>query len=157
MPWCLLLTGEPNSGKSTIAYELVQNRIRNCLVIDGDKHREAQFLGKKLGFSRDDIMENTEHVIKLARFALEQGFNVIIAQIAPYKAQRALIRDKITTAGYPYKEVYCFAPHSVRSKRPNFTDSELIYEESDPDLIVYTSNAVNVCVDAVMDVINDIE
>jgi len=50
-PFCLLLTGEPNSGKSTIAYALVQKRLRNCLIIDGDKHREMQFLGKQLGFT----------------------------------------------------------------------------------------------------------
>ena len=65
-PWCLLLTGLPNSGKSTLAYLLVQKRIRNALVIDGDRHREMQFLDDELGFTDEDILKNNKHVIKLA-------------------------------------------------------------------------------------------
>ena len=134
MNWCLLLTGMPNSGKSTLAYHLLQTRLRNALVIDGDKHREMQFLGRKLGFSREDIMANTWHVIKLAKFAHEQGINVIIAQIAPYLEQRQLIRAQIDG----FFEVYCSCSNVKRCERPNFRDSELVYEEGPFDLVVNT-------------------
>ena len=132
--WCLLLYGMPNSGKSTIAYHLVQDRLRNALIIDGDKHREMQFLGKKLGFSKEDIMENTRHVIKLAQFAQEQGMNVIIAQITPYKEQRDLMRKNLDN----FKEVYCSCPPNIRQNRPNFKDSDLVFEVSEPDLVIDT-------------------
>ena len=133
-PWCLLLTGMPNSGKSTIAYHLVQKRIRNVLIIDGDKHREMQFLGRTLGFSKKDIMDNTEHVIKLAKFAMDQGINVIIAQIAPYKDQKDLMRKEIDN----FTEVQCDCSKNRRSLRPNFVDSDLEYEIGNPDLILNT-------------------
>ncbi len=147
MSWALLLTGMPNSGKSTLAYNLVQKRVRNCLVIDGDKHREMQFLGEELGFERADIMKNTEHVVKLARFAQEQEINVLIAQIAPYKEQRALMRSGL----FNFIEVYCQCPDYVRAFRPNFTRSKLVYEFDTPDLIVDTGqSSIQDCVDIIL-------
>lgn len=134
MTWCLLLTGLPNSGKSTIAYHLVQNRVRNVLVIDGDKHRAMQFLGKSLGFGKEDIMANTEHVIKLARFAQDQDINVIIAQIAPYFDQRQLMRDKLDN----FYEIFCDCVDEMRINRPNFKHSELVYERGGHDLLIGT-------------------
>jgi len=134
-PWALLITGLPNSGKSTLAYTLVQKRIRNALVIDGDKHREMQFLGKKLGFSKEDIMENNAHVIKMAQFAQEQDINVVIAQIAPYREQREKLRESLIN----YYEVYCVCSDADRKSRPNFKDSELVYEEGGCDLAIPTS------------------
>lgn len=134
MSWCLLLTGLPNSGKSTIAYHLVQTMIRNVLVIDGDKHREMQFLGKTLGFGKDDIMRNTEHVIKLAKFAQNQDINVIIAQIAPYHDQRQLMRDELSD----FYEIFCDCADESREKRPNFKHSELVYEHGGHDLVINT-------------------
>jgi ribosome biogenesis GTPase A len=31
-PYCIWFTGMPNAGKSTLAYELLQNRLRNCVL-----------------------------------------------------------------------------------------------------------------------------
>jgi adenylylsulfate kinase-like enzyme len=133
-PWALLLTGLPNSGKSTLAYTLIQSRIRNALVIDGDKHREMQFLGRELGFSKQDIMENNAHVIKVGQFVQEQNMNVVIAQIAPFVDQRKRLRNSLQN----YLEVYCCCPDSIRKERPNFKDSELVYEEGGYDLVLNT-------------------
>jgi len=93
-PWVILLTGMPNAGKSTIAYDLVQNKLRNTLIIDGDRHRQMQFLGRKLGFTREDILLNTQHVVKMAEFAQDQKMNVLIAQITPYIEQRILMNTR---------------------------------------------------------------
>lgn len=147
-PWCLLLTGLPNSGKSTLAYHLVQARLRNALVIDGDKHREMQFLGRKLGFSREDIMENTKHVVKLARFAQEQGINVLIAQIAPYIEQRQLMREELKG----FYEVFCKCSNAGRIARPNFKHSDLVYEEGIWDSVVDTEAfSIEECVGHILD------
>jgi adenylylsulfate kinase-like enzyme len=151
-PYCILLTGEPNCGKSTLAYHLLQGHLRNCLVIDGDAHRQAQFLGRQLGFSKKDIMENNEHVIKLAQFAQEQDFNVLIPQIAPYKAQREAMRERLIN----FTEVFLSASKSARRGRPNFKDTELRYEFGNPDLIVYTdSYPIAVCVEQIMEFLNE--
>lgn len=146
MAWCLLLTGLPNSGKSTIAYHLVQARIRNALVIDGDRHREMQFLGKTLGFEKEDIMENTEHVVKLAQFAQNQDINVIIAQITPYLEQRQLMRNKLDD----FYEVFCECSCESRRKRLNFKHSELVYEHGGCDLAVNTDSlTIEACIDKI--------
>jgi len=130
----MLLFGMPNSGKSTIAYGMVQRRVRNALVIDGDKHREMQFLGEQLTFSKADIMRNTQHVVKLARFAQDQGFHVLIAQIAPYVAQRELMAQKLDN----FTAVYCECDKSARARRDNFVNSDLLFEVGTPDVIVNT-------------------
>ena len=146
-PWSLLLMGMPNSGKSTIAYNLVQNKIRNALIIDGDKHREMQFLGKKLGFSKEDIKKNTEHVVKMARFAQEQGMNVIIAQITPYIWQREMMRKGLDN----FIEILCDCSEEERNKRPNYRDSELVFEVGEPDGVLYTgADTVEECSDLIL-------
>jgi adenylylsulfate kinase-like enzyme len=151
MTWTILLTGMPNSGKSTIAYNLVQNKLRNTLIIDGDRHREMQFLGKKLGFSRQDILLNTHHVVKMARFAQDQEMNVLIAQITPFIEQRILMNNNLDN----FMEVYCSCSKDIRRNRPNFRDSELIYEPSHaPDLTVYTgTDFIDQCSTAIMDLL----
>ena len=151
-PFVLLLTGEPNSGKSTIAYALVQNRLRNCLIIDGDKHREMQFLGKHLGFTREDIMINNDHVIKLATFAQDQGFNVIIPQIMPHKEQRQAFHNILDNV----YEVCLRCPKEERQKRLNYRDSELVYELGVPDMELQTDqNTIEECVDKILELLEE--
>jgi len=148
-PFALLLTGKPNSGKTTIAYALLQKQFRNCLIIDGDKHREMQFLGE-LGFSKEDILLNNEHVIKLARFAQDQGFNVIISQIAPYIEQRDNMRKSLKN----FYEVYLNCTDIARASRPNYYSTELIYELSVPDLYLNTDIAkIDECVDMILEML----
>ena len=152
--WAVLLTGMPNAGKSTVAYDLVQNKLRNTLIIDGDRHRQMQFLGRKLGFTRHDILLNTHHVVKMAAFAQEQKMNVLIAQITPYIEQRILMNTCLNN----FKEVYVEASLGERSSRPNFRDSELMYEPSaNPDLIINTGKlSIEDCSLAVMKLIEEI-
>ncbi len=148
MSWSLLLTGMPNSGKSTIAYYLVQKKVRNVLIIDGDKHREMQFLGEKLGFSKADILRNTEHVVKMAQFAQEQGFNVIIAQIAPYVEQR----DSMSVLEN-FMEVRCVT--KIAEHRPNYVSTDIKYEDGDPEIILDTDVlSIKECCEAVFDIMS---
>jgi len=145
MTRAMLLYGMPNCGKSTIAYELVQKRLRNVFIIDGDRHREMQFLGDALGFSKEDIMRNTDHVVKLAKFAQEQGTNVLISQITPYTSQRDLMKKELAN----FVSVYCKCPDEVRKSRPNFVESDLVFEVGKPDWIIDTSVlSINECVNA---------
>ena len=152
MSWSILLTGMPNSGKSTIAYELVQRHVRNALVIDGDKHREMQFLGEQLYFSKQDIMRNNDHVIKMARFAQDQEFNVIIAQITPYVEQRDDMRKALDN----FAEFYIECPKEVRSKRPNYKETDIKYEHGLPQYTLHHTNSISVCASAVLRVIEEV-
>ena len=146
-PWCILLTGPPNCGKSTLTYLLVQKRFRNVLIIDGDKHREMQFLGENLGFTDEDILKNNRHVIKLAQFAQDQEINVVIAQIAPLIAQRREMRENLKN----FIEAKLGCPRAVRAKRANYVDTELVYQFSSPDLFVNTQkHSEEICVNQII-------
>jgi len=133
-PYCLWLTGMPNAGKSTVSYELLQNRLRNCVVIDGDKFRER--VNPELSFTREDILLNNKTAIKVCKYMLGLGFNVIVAMITPFQQSRTLARKEL---GDSYYEVFLDVPESERAKRPNFRKSAIPYETpKNPDLILRT-------------------
>jgi len=132
-PYCIWLTGMPNSGKSTITYHLLQKELRNCLVIDGDKFRER--VNPELSFSRKDILENNRIAIKVIKYLMKQGFNVLVAMITPYQETRNHAKKNINN----YIEIYVKCPENKRSKRPNFKKSSIKFETpQQPNIIVNT-------------------
>lgn len=149
-PYCIWLSGMPNSGKSTIAYHLLQKRLRNCFTIDGDRFREK--VNPELSFSRKDILENNKTAIKVIKYMMGQGFNILVAMITPFQEIRDIARREIDN----YIEVYVQCPEKVRSKRPNFMKSQIKFEEpKKPDIIVKTHlETIEKSVDKVLDVLN---
>jgi adenylylsulfate kinase len=121
-PFCLWLYGMPNSGKSTLAYNLVQDRLRNCVIFDGDRFRER--VTPELSFSREHIHENNLTAIKCVKSMMDQGFNCIVAMITPYEEMRRIAKDEIKNC----KMVWVFAPDKERAKRPNYRKSEIEFE-----------------------------
>lgn len=135
-PYCLWFTGMPNSGKSTLVYHLLQKKLRNCIVIDGDKFRER--VNPELSFSRKDIIENNKTAIKMIKFLMGEGFNVLVAMITPFQEIRDMARKKIDN----YFEIWVDCPEEIRKKRPNFIKSDIIYEipiSSDLAISTYAS------------------
>ena len=93
------LYGQPGSGKTTLAKELVYhldndligNQIRGpykTVHIDGDGLREI-FNNKD--YSKEGREKNLRDVNKLIRFLDDQGFSVVVSVVAPYMD----IRDEI--------------------------------------------------------------
>lgn len=133
-PYCLWFTGMPNAGKSTVSYELLQNRLRNCIVIDGDKFRER--VNPELSFSREDIIQNNRTAIKVSKYMMGLGFNVLVAMITPFQEIRDLARKEL---GNSYYEIFIDVPEEERAKRPNFRSSAIQYEPpTRPDLVLHT-------------------
>lgn len=131
--YCIWLTGMPNSGKSTLTYHLLQKKLRNCFVIDGDRFRER--VNPELSFSRKDILENNKTAIKVIKYIMSQGFNGLVAMITPFQEIRDMARREIDN----YIEVYVKCPERERSKRPNFMKSQIKFETPrNPDIIVRT-------------------
>jgi adenylylsulfate kinase len=91
------ISGQSKSGKSTLARKIRTNEI----MLDGDAMRAT--INKDLGFSKKDREENNLRIARLARELDGQGFNVIVATIAPYKELREQIR-KITGCKFIYLE-----------------------------------------------------
>lgn len=132
-PYCIWITGMPNSGKSTVTYHLLQKSLRNCVVIDGDRFRER--VNPELSFTRKDIIENNKIAMKVIKYMMGEGFNVLVAMITPFQEIRDMARKQIEN----YLEVYVSCPESVRRKRPNFMKSQIKYEKPrNPDVILKT-------------------
>jgi cytidyltransferase-like protein len=84
------LTGNMGSGKTSIAY-LLKERL-NAVVLDGDEMRVSISLGA--GFSKKDRDDHNLRVARLAQVLNEQGHNVVVSVIAPFRSTRSKI-DRI--------------------------------------------------------------
>jgi len=103
-------TGQPGSGKSTLAAALaVRLRVegRQVHVVDGDDLRQVL---ANPGYDRAGRERNVDRAQAIAGFLDGLGFLVLVAVVAPYRAQRESFRR---AAGV--LEVYLYT-HEERGK-----------------------------------------
>lgn len=136
-PYCLWLFGMPNSGKSTLAYHLLQDKLRNVVVIDGDQYRQHL---SPVGFSfkKKDIIKNNLSAAKLVEFLMGQGFNVIVAMITPYEEARKKIRDFLDGVIF----VWLDADLRLRKARPNYRPSKIKFEKPSKGMRLSTHKTI---------------
>ena len=72
--------GESGSGKTTLANEL------QGIHLDADVIRPA--ICEELGYSEKDRKTNNKRIARLAKVLEEQGYDVIVSTICPYKELR---------------------------------------------------------------------
>lgn len=106
------LTGNSGAGKTTLALEL-QEAIGG-IILDGDAMRKTISLGA--GFSMEERLAHNCRVARLARELQRQGYQVIVALIAPTAGIRNAAneicepywvwvhREQAARANYPYDE-----------------------------------------------------
>jgi adenylyl-sulfate kinase len=90
---CYWFTGLSGAGKTTLATrfcEVLRECGLTCLLLDGDALRQS--LNRDLGFSREDRRENTRRIAEIAHLAAQAGVVVLVAAIAPYRADRDAVR-----------------------------------------------------------------
>ena len=96
--------GNTTSGKTTLARCIINSEpvypYANTVWLDGDSMRN---IWKDLGLSKEDRWEQNLRVARLAKMIDEQGFNVVVSVICPYKKLRAEIK-KITNCKFIYIE-----------------------------------------------------
>ncbi len=98
---CILLTGLPSSGKSTIAEGIgkeFQKRNIPYYILDGDNMRLT--LNQDLGFSNDDRVENNRRIAHVARILYESGVTPIIATVSPNSTSRDFTRSLFTEGSF---------------------------------------------------------
>lgn len=94
-------TGQPGAGKTSLAH-LLQTRLNNGLIIDGDDIRQI--------FNNQDYSElgrrkNIELAQNIAKFHHYKGNTAIVSLVSPYRDQRE--KFKLEMGNY-IKEIYVY-------------------------------------------------
>jgi adenylylsulfate kinase len=94
----LWVCGNSGAGKSTLA-EWVWNHSLDSIWLDADVMRKVW---PGLGFSQDDRYEQNFRLARLASVLVEQGFDVIISSICPYRDLRKKIKSMLPDVQFAY-------------------------------------------------------
>lgn len=77
-------TGNTGCGKTTLSM-----RVKDVIHLDGDVFRQVW----KLGFSKEDRIEHNLRIAKIAKMLREQGKDVVVSTICPFKSLRQQVQD----------------------------------------------------------------
>jgi len=97
------LTGQPGSGKTTLANSLIDNLSKEkpeikIINIDGDDLRN---ISKNKDYSKEGRIKNISTAISIMRFLANKGYICVVSIVAPYKFLRDELKDE-----FPFLEVY---------------------------------------------------
>ena len=109
------VTGQPQSGKTTLADSLKEIRMPHAFRIDGDEMREL-FANKD--YSEKGRRANIDAAQKIAHYLHNQGKDVIVSLVSPYKDQREEFKKLLT---WQIKEIHVhYNPEKGRRGREKF-------------------------------------
>jgi adenylylsulfate kinase len=114
----LWFTGLPSSGKSTTAFSLEYELIKQgylAYVLDGDNVRHG--LNKNLGFSLEDREENIRRIAEVAKLFADSGVIAMASFISPYRKDRDLARRLHIETGLPFVEIFVDTPLEICEAR----------------------------------------
>ena len=96
------LTGQPGSGKTTLANELIDKILKDSKIkiinLDGD---DLRAINKNKDYSKEGRIKNISTAISIMRFLCNKNFLCIVSIVAPYRFLRDELKDE-----FPFLEVY---------------------------------------------------
>lgn len=97
------LTGQPGSGKTTLANELIKALTENSesikiINLDGDDLRS---INKNKDYSKEGRIKNISTAISIIRFLANKGYICVVSIVAPYR----FLRDELKNE-FRFLEVY---------------------------------------------------
>lgn len=107
-------TGLSGAGKSTLSNALVKllgERDRCCFQLDGDDLRGG--LNTDLGFTHEDRIESVRRAGEVALLLAKTGHLSLVSLIAPYAAERKIVRERHDLLEIPFLLVYVATPIEV--------------------------------------------
>jgi len=138
------ITGQPGSGKTTIAKGIMKRYdFTEWFHIDGDDIRE---LFDNKDYSKDGRMKNIQLAQQLSQYLHSRGKKVLVSLVSPYKEQRDGFKRKM---GSDLLEVYVHTSE-IRGRESFFVQG---YEPPTENYIdVCTDNiTIEECIDKIMD------
>ena len=91
-------TGQPGAGKTVLSLRLKkyleQEYGQEVFHIDGD---ELRVLFKNINYGREGREENIKRAQDIAKFINNQGYDVIVSLVAPYKDLRETFKTELKT------------------------------------------------------------
>lgn len=103
-------TGQPGSGKTTLADELAKQS--GFLVVDGDNLRTLD----NPGYDEPGRRQNIDRAQAIAGYLHGEGFGVCVSLVAPYRDQREAFKNR-----FPVLEVYLHTTE-LRGREHYFVD-----------------------------------
>ena len=101
-----LFTGQPGSGKTTLAKKLQfwlqtdkKNWRKSVFHIDGDQLRE---LFPNKDYSKEGREKNIQKAFDIARYLNDCGSDVVISMVSPYRELREQLKSECKV-----QEIYC--------------------------------------------------
>ena len=134
----LWLTGQPGSGKTTLAKAFIE-KIHNdnpdikIINLDGDDLRN---INKNKDYSKEGRIKNISTAISIMRFLANKNYICVVSIVAPYKFLRDELKDE-----FPFLEIYLHT-NEVRG-RENFFAQD--YEKpTDPRHLSIDTGKLNI-------------
>ncbi len=99
----LWLTGQPGSGKTTLAKAFIdkvcsENSNIKMINLDGDDLRS---INKNKDYSKEGRIKNISTAISIVRFLANKDFICVVSIVAPYRFLRDELKDE-----FPFLEIY---------------------------------------------------
>ena len=145
----LWFTGQPGSGKTTLAEKFIEDKLIGFMKIqpvriihiDGD---DLQYIVDNKDYSENGRRENIKLAINMARFLDDKRFIVVVSLVSPYRDQREELKMERNIA-----EFYLHTTE-IRGKEDYFVDGyeSPLHNFTDID----TNKTIEECVDEILDV-----
>ena len=99
------LTGQPGSGKTTLANSIIESLEKNhpklnIVNIDGD---DLRLINQNKDFSKEGRIKNISTAIAIARFLASKDYLCILSIVAPYRFLRDELKEE-----FKFLEVYLY-------------------------------------------------
>ena len=97
------LTGQPGSGKTTLANAIIAQLTKNSpdieiINLDGD---DLRLINKNKDYSKEGRIRNISTAISIMRFLANKNYICVVSIVAPYKFLRDELKDE-----FPFLEIY---------------------------------------------------